>query len=354
VARVALHGLLAGTLISPSFAAPTYPAQEWQKVDPAAAGWSMDRLRAAQDYAEKLGTTAVMIVQHGRVVASWGDVSQRVRVNSVRKSFLSALYGMAIAEGRIDPTATLETLGIEDKAPGLTPAEKQARVRDLLMARSGVYHEAASEPARMKDRRPERGSHPPDTYWYYNNWDFNALGTIYRQRTGEDIFAAIEKKIARPLGMQDFTAKDGKYVYAKASNHPAYHLDMSARDLARFGWLFLNKGRWGDRQVVPTTWVAESTRAYSDASYLKNTGYGYMWWVAKGGKHRGARVGEGAFSARGYGGQFILVSPADDLVVVLLHAKHVTNRQEGQLLKRITAATPQARSISARVANGGW
>ena len=82
---------------------------------------------------------------------------------------------------------------------------------DLLRARSGVYLAAAGEVDAMRDARPPRGSHAPGTFWYYNNWDFNVLGTIYRRVTGEDIFQAIEAHIAKPIGMQDYRPGDGQY-----------------------------------------------------------------------------------------------------------------------------------------------
>jgi CubicO group peptidase (beta-lactamase class C family) len=233
-------------------------------------------------------------------VAAWGDVTQPVRVASIRKSVLSALYGIAVAEGRVDLEKTLRELDVDDKPPALTDAEKKATIRDLLMSRSGVYHEGAAEPEAQKQKRPARGSHPHGTYWYYNNWDFNALGTIYRQLTGEDIFAAVETRLARPVGMQDFSARREKYKLGPASVHPAYHMHFTARDLARFGWLYLNKGRWGDRQVVPAAWVAESTQPHSSGD--THMGYGYMWWASKRDAQLGVRLGDGAYSAEGTAG----------------------------------------------------
>jgi CubicO group peptidase (beta-lactamase class C family) len=105
----------------------------------------------------------------------------------------------------------------------------------------------------MAERRPERGSHAPGTFWYYNNWDFNVLGALLRRATGEDTFAAVDKYLAQPLQMQDFTPADGRYVRTDASEHPAYPMHFTARDLARFGWLYLNAGRWHDQQVVPAS-----------------------------------------------------------------------------------------------------
>jgi CubicO group peptidase (beta-lactamase class C family) len=317
------------------------PGRDWSVQDAHAAGWSPGRLQEAEAFARGIGSTAVMVVQDGRVIARWGEPARPVRVASIRKSVLSALYRIAVAEGRIDLSATLRDLGIDDKPPALTPAEKQATVRDLLTARSGVYHEAAAETDKIRDLRPPRGSHRPGTHWYYNNWDFNALGTIYRQQTKEDIFEAVERRLARPIGMQDFTAGHGKYMAGRTSIHPAYHMDISARDLARFGLLYLRRGRWEGRQVVPAGWVAESTRPIADAR--PGLGYGYMWWASKKDLQMRVRVGQGAFSARGYGGQFLFVLPAHDLVVVHLHATHVPDPEVGRLLQKIMAAAPPAR-----------
>lgn len=156
-----------------------------------------------------------MVVQDGRVIASWGDVSRKVNVASVCKSLLSALYGIAVGERRIDLGSTLADFGIDDKCPALTATERRATIRDLLMARSGVYQVAAYETADIRHKRPERGSHAPGTFWFYNNWDFSAIGTIYRQQTGEDIFQSFSKRIALPVGMEDFSVRDCSYSLAK-------------------------------------------------------------------------------------------------------------------------------------------
>jgi CubicO group peptidase (beta-lactamase class C family) len=328
---------------SPSLAAQSnFPGRTWEAADPASLGWSPAKLHAARDYAREIGSTAVMIVQDGRVIAAWGDTRRKVEIHSVRKSFMSALYGIAVARRQIALDLNLEQLGIDDKAPRLTALEKRANVRDLLMARSGIYHEAAYETQTMQETRPRRGSYPPGKHWFYNNWDFNALGTILRKATGEDTFAAVSRHLAQPLQMEDFSETDGHYVYNPSSDHPAYTMRFSARDLARFGWLYLNQGRWQDRQVVPAAWVAESTRPYSDAR--PGVGYGYLWWSATGGKQFGAYTGPNSFSARGSGGQYIIVAPARRIVVVHLNdlddQEKLEHREFGNLLKLIVEAAP--------------
>lgn len=285
-------------------------AQTWEDADPAVAGWSVDRLEAARQQSAALKPTALMIVQDGRVIARWGDTSHKVNVASVRKSLLSALYGIAVTEGRIDLSASLAELGIDDNPPRLTDEEKSATVRDLLTSRSGIYHPAAHETADIKRKRPKRGSHPPGSFWFYNNWDFNALGTIYRQQTGEDIFQSFERRIAAPIGMEDFSVKDGRYALEKLSEHPAYPFRLSARDAARFGQLFLNDGVWGNTQIVPASWVRASTTTYSPAQRIRQ-GYGYLWWTLP-----EDMWGKNAFYASGYGGQIIAIVPAKRLVVV--------------------------------------
>jgi CubicO group peptidase (beta-lactamase class C family) len=295
-----------------------FPGAHWEHVDPAKAGWSVAKLKAAEEHARTIGSTAVLVVQDGKVIATFGDVDKKLPIHSVRKSLMSALYGIAVANHKIDLGKSLAQLGIDDKPPSLTAKEKQATVRQLLMARSGVYHKAAAESEPQADKRPVRGSHAPGTFWYYNNWDFNALGTILRLATGADTFAAASEQLAKPLEMEDFVPADGNYSYIEESEHPAYVMHFTARDLARFGWLYLNHGRWRDHQVVPAAWVAESTKAYSQTDG-ESAYYGYLWWVAPREKLFQTELGPGAFSARGLGGQFIVVAPAHRLVVVHLN-----------------------------------
>lgn len=303
-----------------TLAAGRYPGETWmQYADPQEAGWSSQKLAEAQAYAESIGSAAVMLVQGGTVAAAWGDTGRRFMAHSIRKSFLSALYGIHVEEGEIDLDQTLGDLGIDD-LNGLSDLEKQARVVDLLTSSSGVYHRAAYESSARKDQRPARGSHAPGEFWYYNNWDFNALATIYRQGTGGDIFLDFQSQIAEPLQMQDYRPRDGYYRYERElSSHPAYLFRVSARDLARFGWLYLNGGSWEGKQLVPRAWVAESTGAQIQTS--TGEGYGYLWWTAE-----GALKKCGAYYASGAGAQRLVILPALDLVFV--HLANTYRRNE--------------------------
>ena len=142
--------------------------------------------------------------------------------------------------------------------------------------------------------------------------------------------------------MEDFRLEDGSHVRGPDSIHAAYPFRMTARDMARFGLLYLRNGRWRDRQVVPSDWVAESTRSYSNTG--QGGGYGYLWWVSSGGPHLTSAFFKGeVFSAQGWGGHYILVVPYLNMVVVHRvntdeQGRQVTNSQFGHLVQLIMNA----------------
>lgn len=345
--------LLASVLASGGLASASpgdfVPGKTWVRASsPEALGWRSAGLAAARAYSNQIGSAAVMIIQDGVVVDEWGNVAEPQRMRSIRKSLLGGLYGMAVAEGKIDPRSTLGELGIDEKSP-LTQDENRATVRDLLTSRSGVYLEAAYETRDGQEDRPRRGSHPPGSFFYYNNWDFNALGTIYERKTGEKIFDAFRRRIAEPLQMQDFSLDLNEYRVADASQHAAYLFRLSARDLARFGLLYLRRGRWQDRQILTPEWITESTEAHV-AEAEGPLGYAYLWWA-------GPRLENGkqdGFYALGNGGQFLFVCPERRLVIVhvadtdwmllkRLLGQVPTGEERWRLRKLILAAAPEAR-----------
>lgn len=286
-------------------------------VAPEEVGYSSVKLAAAESLAAQSGFAAVMAVCDGKVFFSWGDVSRDYRCHSIRKPFLSALLGIRLASGGLDREATLEELGIDDIPPSLTLEEKQATLLQLMQSRSGVYHEAAAETEAAAALRPPRGSHPPGSFFYYNNWDFNALGTIFRQKTGRDLFEAFRDEIAVPIGMQDFDVADCAYEYEyDKSEHPSYSFRMSARDMARFGVLYQRGGMWCGRQVVPADWILESTQTYSVYDSVSGVGYGCMWQTIPAGSPMAQLVGGTGFFHTGIGVHVLLVLPPLKLVIV--------------------------------------
>jgi len=284
----------------------------WEKATyPDEFGWLSTKLNDLIPEMEKFGTDALMVITDGKVVFEYGNTTNIIRSHSMRKSLLSALYGIYTANG-IDTNATLEQLKIAESIP-LTVQEKQATVLDLLKARSGVYIPAAHEAPSMRKARPQRGKHKPGSFWYYNNWDFNVLGTIFRQETGKDIYQAFKQRIADPIGMQDFILDRQAYSYEKEySLHPAYPFLISARDMAKFGQLFLQQGRWNENQIIPGDWITDSTASYS-RTHRSGIGYGYMWWILTEDAHG---LQKDCYFADGYGGQRLYVIPHINSVVV--------------------------------------
>ncbi len=297
---------------------PFNPSQ--QVADPAAAGWSVERLAVARAKAESIGSAAVMVVDSGRTVVAWGDVERRFRSASLRKSLISVLYGNAVARKQIDLDATLEDLGIDDLQP-LSAEEKRATVRDLLSARSGVYHPAAKVTPGQVRSRPARGAHAAGTFWFYNNWDFNVAGGLLAQATGTDPGELFLRQIAQPTGMQDFRAKDFYWEpEPRVTRHGAFDFRISTRDLARLGVLLLSDGRWSGRRVLPASWIKESVRIVTP--FGDGSGYGYMWWINPETSRRfglglepGAKP-SGSYAAVGAGAQILFVLPAKNLVIV--------------------------------------
>jgi CubicO group peptidase (beta-lactamase class C family) len=329
---------------TPTQAPAAQAADPWQQyASPAEAGFSVEKLEAARVFADSVRSGAVMAIYRGVVVAAWGDVSRRIPAHSVRKSLVSALYGTATARNQVRLDDTLAELGIDDDA-GLTAAERAATVRDIISARSGVYLPAAYAPSDQDETRPARGAHAPGTHWFYNNWDFNVAGVIYERATGTNLYEAFDSVIARPIGMEDYSPADGHVVLEPGnSRHPAHTFEISARDLARFGQLYLQNGRWRDQQVLPASWVRESTRAHSD--FGSGTGYGYMWWTYAPGSLGDAYPQldrHELYMARGTGGQALYVIPAADLVIVhrgdTENGRAVRGFDVWQIAERILAA----------------
>ena len=298
-----------------------FPTAEWERIArPEDVGWTAADLDSVRARLSQLATTGFMAVVGGRVLMEYGDVQAVSYLASVRKSILAMLYGNYVASGKVRLDKTLAEMGI-DEIGGLTEEEKQATIRDLLTARSGVYHPASNDGDDLASA-PPHGSQKHGTYMLYSNWDFNAAGTAFELETGRNIYDALESDLARPLGMRDFRRESHRRTGdSTKSKHLAYHINLSTRDMARIGYLMLREGNWTGRQLVPRTWVREITRPFTPVSEMNPPrrragpfGYGHLWWVWDGphamGAYRGAYTGLGAV------GQHITILPILDLVVV--------------------------------------
>lgn len=324
----------------------TNPGRDWVILDsPEDAGWQPEATARLRDVLAGQNSDCMLVVQAGRVVFTHGDITRKYLCHSMRKSFLAALIGQDVAGGRIRLEATLADLGIDDK-DGLSEVERQATVHDLLMARSGIYHPAGYETDWMRLIKEKRHSHAPGTFWCYNNWDFNALGTIFVQQTGLSVAEAFAQRIAGPVGMQDFSlageAPDAWVEPFEVSRHPAYPFRLSSRDLARFGQLFLQGGRWSGRMLLPQGWAAENVMPYSHAGH--RGAYGYCWWLERDGVFApGLRTPAGAYAAVGAGGHYCMVIPSLDMVLVHrvdtdIKGRAISKHEFGRVLKALLAA----------------
>lgn len=305
-----------------------FPDNSWEYVkDPSAQGWDTAKLSKLKQFIiDSANTTGMMVIQHGKVIFSYGDLKELSYIASCRKSVLSIIYGPFIENGKINLNSTLEQLNIDD-INGLLPIEKKATIRNLLTSRSGVYH----EPSYSGDEyaiAPKRGSVKPGSFFLYNNWDFNLAGYVFEKLSGVGIYDAVDSMLARPLNMEDW---DKKYQHKDAdtvkSIYPAYPMWFSTRDMARIGYLMLRNGQWKGKQITPINWVHTITAPftstkemkefkepyYKDGAYMRYFSYGYLWWVWDSPNNG---VFEGAYTAQGNFGQYITVLPALDLVIV--------------------------------------
>lgn len=344
-----MRRLIFQLVLSSFFAANAFSqtiGTEWAKVAPATQGFSSEDFGSLNDFIKtNANTTGLVIIANGKMIYEYGDITQLTYLASCRKSVLSMLYGIYIDRGEIDLNKSLADLGIDDRQ-GLSDQEKTATIDNIINSSSGIYHPASNAGDNLADA-PARGSQKPGEYFLYSNWDFNAAGGIFEQETGVDIFDALERDIADPLGMQDFKRnRQKKQGNLRRSKFPAYHMWFSTRDMARLGQLMLQKGKWNGKQIVPEAWVEKTTTVVTpvEKMNLENMragefGYAYMWWIWDGPQATGAF--EGAYTARGAYGQYITVIPKLEMVVA-----HKTNPDEGatrwtvyrQILERIVAA----------------
>jgi len=265
-------------------------------------------------------TSAMLVLRGGNSLFEYGDLSRTSYLASARKSLVSMLYGPAVAKGVIRLDMTLAEMNFDDQG-GLLPREKRATIRDLLMARSGVYHKAANS-GDASDRAPPRGSVEPGSYFLYNNWDFNALGVIYERLTSRKFYQAFQDDIAAPLSLRDWVIDERAIRNDTGlSDHPAYHLVLSTRDMAAIGQTMLQMGRWQNRQVIPADWVARTTSLSTSAAevartspFVEGLGYGWLWWIFDP-AGPWPDVLKGAYTASGAFGQFITIVPKLDMVV---------------------------------------
>ncbi len=285
-------------------------------------GWKPSDLDAVFSYAAALSTDTLMIITDGKIVGMFGDIEKRRHTHSIRKALLSALIGQHIGSGKkqISLDTKLAELGINDSPNPLTPLQREATVLHLLKSTSGINHAAAAEAGIMKaekDRRLGDGENVPGTIWAYNNWDYNALTTIFEMRTDKSIAEAFQAGIATPIGMSDHVPEAIDYIEApELSQHRAASFHMSGRDLARFGELYLNGGMVNGEVVIPDPWIDRISDDFTETGNDDDlrSGHGYLWWIP--GPDTG--LPPSSYWAWGFGQQALFIVPEWRTVIVHL------------------------------------
>lgn len=287
--------------------------------------------QSVEQFLDETRTVALLVVKDGKVRYENYWLTGGPDVNwmsmSVGKSFVSALVGIAVDDGLIE---SIED-PITDYVPSLLgSAYDNVRIKDVLQMSSGArwnedYSDPDSDIARYGAAFAGGGSldeftaslvreHEPGTYNYYNSTDTQALGMLLVQTTGMSMAAYAQEKLWHPLGMANdaYWITDNRHTEMAAGG-----LQVTARDYAKLGQLYLQNGNWQGQQIVPEQWVKDSLVA--DAPHLRAeahpefpVGYGYQWWLPV------SDVGE--YSAIGVYNQFIFVNPAQRSVIVKLSA----------------------------------
>jgi CubicO group peptidase (beta-lactamase class C family) len=277
---------------------------------------------------------------------------------SVAKSFVSALVGIAISEGAIGSLEQpiSDYVGVE---PG--SAYDGVSIRNVLQMSSGArwnenYNDPKSDVHRLGAAMagvmtlddfvatmvPET---KPGTVCRYNSGDTQALGALLVRATGRPLAAYMREKLVEPLGFES----DSYWLVDSSGMEMAFAgLLSTARDFAKLGELYRNMGRFGNAQIVPETWVRDSTRTTIEhlqpgrpilADHALDLGYGYQWWLLDGAR--------GEYTAIGIYNQLVYVDPSRGISIVKLSANPEYGTSMAESTNREMENLAFLRSISA-------
>jgi CubicO group peptidase (beta-lactamase class C family) len=300
-------------------AGDTTPSLSLPRSTPESQGVSSAGLLAFVEAAEKEidALHSLILVRHGRVVAEgwWAPYApgEPHMMFSLSKSFTSTAVGLAVAEGR---------LSVDDSVLGFFPEDAPAqpgehlramRVRDLLTMSTGQHNEdIASFPYGADENLVKRFlaipvAHKPGTHFVYNTPASYMLSAIVQKVTGQTVLDYLKPRLFDPLGISGQTWEASKAGVSMGG----FGLSIRTEDIAKFGLLYLQKGQWQGRQIVPAPWVeAATSRQVSNGSNPSSDweqGYGYQFWRTRHGFYRG----DGAH------GQFCIVMPQYDAVLAI-------------------------------------
>jgi CubicO group peptidase (beta-lactamase class C family) len=328
------------TQASAPVARSPWPTSGWRTAAPQDHGINPSVLAGIDDQAKTAfpGLRSVLVVRHGYLVVEryyhGSNANEYHNVFSVTKSVTSALVGIALGDHQL--TSLHQTVGelLGRHLPASAdPAMAKVTLEQLLTMTAGISADPEhgdALPAMFTSRDWVRfvlsqplGSRP-GTRFAYSTQGSQLLSAIVTDATGQSLLAFARAKLFTPLGIDTHPAAHPAFTpehqstfeqarFAWAQDPQGYQiggsfLKLTPRDLAKFGYLYLNKGRWEGRQLIPAQYVRASTQIQSRPPGPAQ--YGYHWWVV-------SRPGPPGFFARGFGGQYVVVLPTLDLVVVI-------------------------------------
>lgn len=276
--RTAAGMLLAAPFIARSANASSFPPPgPWPTGAPASAGLNATKLREAQAYSQRFGVSAGCVIRNGLLVHSWGSLGQLYLVQSATKSFGSALLGMAVDDGKVDVTAPaqrfLPKLGTIPSGNASTGWLDDIRVDHLATHTAGF----------PKSRLPSSLVAKPGTRFIYSDGGTNWLAALVTQVYGQDLRTMAQARLFTPIGVPASAAKwspmDAQYQMPPTCRFNG-GMQANVDTMARFGYLYLNKGNWNGQQIISGAWVDRSTKGYYPVLPVSDLKYhGLLWWV---------------------------------------------------------------------------
>ncbi len=341
--RLSIVNILLSLCISVTASAQmTFPGEDWRQTSPEAQGIDSAKLEAAVSYLEDNcgsdGVKELVIIRNGCMIWKGTDIDKVHGVWSLTKSFTSTVLGLLIDDGK----ATLDTLA-KDYVPSMTRTYPDVTLRHFTTMTSGYYAVGDKTSGSYKHGPSSTPFTPADTPLFsppgsrYAYWDsaMNQFANVLTRIAGEPIEELFKRRIADRIGMNrakwdwgDFGKIDGIVVNGGSGNSNK-HMFISARELARFGHLFLNRGKWQGKQLISAEWVDMATKAHVPASIpLEQLSgadgrgvYGFNWWVnavKADGKLNWPGAPHCTYSASGYNNNDMFIIPKWNMVIVRL------------------------------------
>jgi CubicO group peptidase (beta-lactamase class C family) len=296
---------------------PYWPTEAWRTSTPEEQG--MDSQKLAEMVAtikeRNMNVHSLLVIRNGYLVSEtyfepWQADSRHV-IYSATKSFVSTLVGIALDKGAIDGVDhRVMDYFPERTIANLDQLKKDLTLEDLLTMRSGLewtdpgtYYEMTGSPDWVQFVLDKPMVEPPGQRWHYCSGCSHLLNAIIQQTTGMKTRDFAEQNLFKPLGITDVMwPADNAGIPAGGAG-----MQLTPRDMAKLGYLYLRNGQWDGQQIVSSKWVENATRKYADVDIDPHFGYGYHWFTVN---------SMAGYAALGDHGQIILVIPEHDLVIV--------------------------------------